>query len=385
MNQENCRLIFTGKIVDGMTLERVQQNLAALYRADIEKIKKMFSEERRVVLKRDADRQTCLKMQKRLLNIGAVCDIESDETEDAGLKEDPAENAPAPPGQAGPAGNPYAAPLAPLQAASARESGDLIDPRRRPASRGASWFFRGVSLFLKSPFVWMLTMICFFLLGLVQFIPILGAIAMSLLGPVFFGGLILGAKNLDETGVLKVGYLFAGFRQGFGQLLLLGLLFLAAMVLGAVLSMGVIFVTLGVNPLNPQGEMITAGAPVTAFFLMPLLMLAVFVPVMMGYWFAPALIAINKKPVFEAIALSFRGCLKNILPFLIYSLIALGVMIGVMAALGLIVGLLAAGGGGPGLLTAIVPIILVAPLMLVLMPIYVASTYTSYKDVFYAH
>ncbi len=384
MNQENCRLIFTGEIVDGMTLEHVQQNLAALYRADIEKIKRMFSEKGRVVLKRDADRQTCLKMQKRLLDAGAVCEIEPDAAERAGLKEDPAEKAAASPGREEPAGNPYAAPRAQLQAASARESGNFIDPRRRPASRGASWFFQAVSLFLKSPFVWILTMICFLLLGLVQFIPILGAIAMSLLGPVFFAGLILGAKELDETGVLKVGYLFQGFRHGFGQLVLLGLLFLVAMVIGAVLSMGVIFVTMGFNPVNPQGQMIPAGAPVTAFFLMPLLMLAVFVPVMMGYWFAPALIAINKKPVFEAIALSFRGCLKNILPFLVYSLIALGIMIGVMTALGLVVGLVAAGTGGPGILLALVPIVFVT-LMIVLMPIYVASTYTSYKDVFYAH
>lgn len=60
---------------------------------------------------------------------------------------------------------------------------------------------------------------------------------MSLLGPVLFAGLILGAKDLDETGVLTVGYFFRGFRQGFGQLVLLGLLFLAAMVIGSVLSM----------------------------------------------------------------------------------------------------------------------------------------------------
>jgi len=114
----------------------VHQNLAALDRADIEKIRRMFSGERRVVLKRDA-----------------------------GLKEDPAENAAASPGQEEPAGNPYAAPRAELQPAAACGSEDFIDPQRRPASRGASWFFQAVSLFLKSPFVWMLTMICFFSAG----------------------------------------------------------------------------------------------------------------------------------------------------------------------------------------------------------------------------
>jgi hypothetical protein len=120
-----------------------------------------------------------------------------------------------------------------------------------------------------------------------------------------------------------------------------------------------------------------------AALLMVLLVLAAFVPVMMGYWFAPALIAINEKPVFAAIALSFRACLRNIFPFLIYSMVVLGV--GIVAALlmGALFAVFAAVGGGAGMAAAILPILLALLLMLALMPVYVSSVYTSYKDIFY--
>jgi len=384
MNQENCRLIFTGKFVDDMSLERVHQNLADIFKADIEKIKKMFSEQRRLVIKKNANRQTCLKMQKRLLDAGAICDIISNEAEDGGRECHSTENPAAAPRQPEPGLNPYAPPRADLQPAMVQGSQHFIAPEKRPASHGASWFFQAVSLFLKSPFLWILTMICFFLVGLIQIIPILGPIAMSLLGPVFFAGLILGAKALDETGRLKVGCLFQGFRQGFGQLVLLGLLFLVAMIIGAVLSMGIAFAAMGFDLSGLQGQMIQGGFPTMVILLMILLVAAIFIPVMMGYWFAPALIAINEKPVFEAISLSFKGCLKNILPFLVYSLVAMGVMIGLMVLAGLVIGLVGATGAGTmGMLAVIMPFIIMLPVMLAIMPIYVSSIYTSYKDIFY--
>lgn len=52
-----------------------------------------------------------------------------------------------------------------------------------------------------------------------------------------------------------------------------------------------------------------------SFGLKMLLYMLISIPFMMAIWFAPALIAINDVPVIEAMKLSFKGCLKNMVPF----------------------------------------------------------------------
>ena len=378
MSEEDCRLVFTGRIVDGMQLETVHENLAAIFKTDIEKIRKKFAYER-TLIKKDMDAATCRNIQKRLLEAGAICDMESDAAEEAVHQAAPGHDTQGMQARPESAANPYAAPLAELKQEERSGTDGFTGPLKKPAGRGAAWLFQAIALFLKSPFIWILTIICFFLIGLIQMIPILGPIAMSLLGPVFIAGLVLGARELDETDSFRVGCLFQGFRQGFGQLLLLGLLFLAATTVAVLVSLGVSFAFAGISPSNLQ----TQAFPPMAALLMVLLMLAAFVPIMMGYWFAPALIAINEKPVFAAIALSFRACLRNIFPFLVYSLVALGVAIAAGLLIGTLFAVFAAVGGGAGAAAAIVPALLVLLLMLALMPIYVSSIYTSYKDIFY--
>jgi len=346
MSEENCRLIFTGRIVDGMSLESVHENLSKIFKTDIEKIKQKFSYERSLI-KKQLDAATCRKMQKRLLEAGAICDIESDTAKEPLHQASSGHDAPQGQAPTEPAANPYAAPRAELKQGGRPGTHGFMDPLKKPAGRGAAWLFQAIALFLKSPFAWILTIICFFLIGLIQMIPVIGPIAMSLLGPVFIAGLVLGARELDESDSFRVGCLFQGFKQGFGQLLLLGLIFLAATTVAVLVSLAVSFAFAGISLANLQAQA-AQGFPPMAALLMVLLVLAAFVPVMMGYWFAPALIAINEKPVFAAIALSFRACLRNIFPFLIYSLVVLGV--GIVAALlmGALFAVFAAVGGGAG-------------------------------------
>lgn len=383
MSTENCRLIFTGRIADGMSLEEVHKNLAAIFKTDIEKIRRKFSE-KPTLIKKNIDEATCRKMQKRLLEAGAVCEIEFSETEEKPPQKSADNKIPEQPRPPEPSANPYAAPKAELKQGVTSGAKGLADPGKMPAGRGAAWFFQAITLFLKSPFIWLLTVICLSLIQLVQMIPVIGPVAMTILGPVFTAGLILGAQALDENDTLQVGFLFQGFKQGFGQLVLLGLIFLAAMAVGFIFAIGIPAGTIGFSIMGIEGGMARSGQFPMLMLLMFLIMLAVFVPLMMGYWFAPALIAINGKSVFEAISLSFRGCLRNILPFLIYSLVAIGVTIVAGLLLATIFGIiLIAGAGGEDAAAAILPIIIVVPLTLVSLLIYALSVYTSYKDIFY--
>lgn len=82
------------------------------------------------------------------------------------------------------------------------------------------------------------------------------------------------------------------------------------------------------------------------------------VPLAMAMFFAPSLVALDQIPVFKAFGLSFSGCLKNILPFLIYGLVAMVLVI--LGSLPLMLGLL------------------------VVVPLLSIAIYTAYRDIFYA-
>ena len=86
-------------------------------------------------------------------------------------------------------------------------------------------------------------------------------------------------------------------------------------------------------------------------------MLGLSVPIYMAVWFSYALVTINNFGVLQALKASFSGCAKNIIPFLVYSLIMM---------------LLA--------LAATIPLLLG---WLILGPILFASFYTGYRDIFY--
>ena len=76
----------------------------------------------------------------------------------------------------------------------------------------------------------------------------------------------------------------------------------------------------------------------------------------MAIWFAPALVVFRGVEPVAAMKLSFAGCMKNVIPFLVYSVI--------------------------GLLLAIVASIPLGLGWFVLGPMTIASVYTSYCDIY---
>jgi uncharacterized membrane protein len=251
--------------------------------------------------------------------------------------------------------NVYAPPSAPVEDPhqfSGDEAGFIEGGRSVPAGHGVSWLAEGWRLFKESPLIWIVNVILFLVITVaVQVVPILGGIAGALLAPVLGAGLMIGAHALRNGEALEVGHLFAGFRQNTGALVLVGVLYLVgviAIVIVAMLLVGVSFVGLmagGEQALGP------------GLILAVLIAVALAIPLAMAYWFAPALVALNGLPAIEAMKTSFSGCLKNILPFLVYGLVAL--------------------------VAAIVATIPLALGWLVLGPVLAATMYASYRDIFY--
>jgi uncharacterized membrane protein len=185
--------------------------------------------------------------------------------------------------------------------------------------------------------------------------PLVGAILFTLVSPIYAAGLVMMSRTVDQGGEARLTQLFAGFKHRFGALLTIGIVyFITNLVIG-----GGVFWLMGVDmsvttiPADPTAALMLASRVAVA----GLIVMALMLPVVMAVWFAPALIALHEVGSLEAMKQSFTGCLKNMLPFLLYGIVL--VIAAVIASIPALLG------------------------WLVLGPVIGASIYTSYRDIFF--
>lgn len=234
-------------------------------------------------------------------------------------------------------------------------SESVMGGRAVGAGQGWTWIADGFGLFKKAPGMWIaLVIVLFVILLVLAFIPWLGAVATFLLMPLFVGGLILGCRALQGGGELELGHLFAGFKTHTANLVVLGALAIGGWIIMmlpviAIVGAGAIFGAM-------RGDAAGIAAMGGSFLLACLVAMALSIPIYMALWFAPALVVLRGLAPVAAVKESFLGCLKNIVPFLIYGIILL--VLGIVAAIPLGLG------------------------WLVLGPVAIASVYVSYRDIF---
>lgn len=252
--------------------------------------------------------------------------------------------------------NPYAAPKAAVADETVVLNADFVPGgQSRPIGHGWRWIAEGWELFKRQPGLWIGTVLLLFVIMVAAaFIPIIGGLALSLFGPVFAAGIVTGCKALDSGGELEIGHLFAGFRSRTGTLVGVGALYLAAS-LAVMLVVGLIM-GVGMFTMMGGGDPQAVGAVGMTMVLAILVMFALLLPVIMAIWFAAPLVVFHDHGALDAMKGSFAGCLKNILPFLWYSVVFTGLAI--VASLPLMLG------------------------WLVLGPVLAASIYTAYKDIY---
>lgn len=235
-----------------------------------------------------------------------------------------------------------------------------MEIRTADAGRGVGWLFDGFGYFTKDPGTWLGLMIVLVVIMIAShFVPIIGSIAMQILTPVFVGGLMLGCRAQDSGGQLTIGHLFEGFSTRSSQLALVGLLYfvgLCVIVLFAVILMVMFLGGVGALQQLQQSDPAAVVGVLASIALPLLLALALTVPLLMLVWFAPPLVVFDGKDAFEAMRLSFRGCLLNLVPFLTYGLV--GLVLAMLASIPFMLG------------------------WLVLGPMVTASIYIAYKEIF---
>src|SRR5262245_46526587 len=210
--------------------------------------------------------------------------------------------------------NPYAAPKAAVADTTVINNADYVPGGRAvDAGRGWSWITAAWDLFKRQPGMWIGIIVVLFVIFIVAaLIPFVGSLLMTLFGPVFAAGIVMGAKALDEGGTLEFGHLFAGFKERTGTLISVGALYLAASVvimLVVGLMMGV-----GVAAMMGQGDPEQVAAMGMTMVLAMLVMMALLLPVVMAVWFAAPLVVFHQNSPVDAMKASFFGCLKNIVP-----------------------------------------------------------------------
>jgi uncharacterized membrane protein len=255
--------------------------------------------------------------------------------------------------------NPYRPPTAHVEDVSPHAADGrsfLAAGRGVDAGQGWAWIAQAWALFKRQGGTWVLVLVVAGLVVIgVSLVPLLNWILPSVLIPGLSAGVMLGCKALDDGDRLTVGHLFAGFKARGSALLLLGL---AGFVLYVIAMLPMVVVLGGKFVAMMSGDPAALADMGTEFALAILITLAISVPVYMALWFAPALVALHDTPPLAALRQSFTACLKNVVPFLVYGLILFG--LGVVAVIPFALGLL------------------------VLMPVFFASVYTSYRDVFFA-
>lgn len=225
------------------------------------------------------------------------------------------------------------------------------------AGRGWGWIAEGFQLFKRRAGVWILiTVVLAVIFIVVGLIPVVGAFATWVLYPVFAGGIMLGCRSLARGGELEMGHLFAGFKTRAGDLVVIGLLSIVGWIIVLIPVLAVLGAGAALNIMRGHSEAAIAIGP--GVVIAWLLALGLAVPVYMALWFAPALVVLRETPPIEALKQSFRGCLRNILPFLVYGVVVL--ILGIVAIIPFGLGLL------------------------VLVPVIMASVYVAYREVFFS-
>jgi hypothetical protein len=259
--------------------------------------------------------------------------------------------------------NPYAAPRSRVEDTPTTLPDGPFIPEGRGVPAGHGWRWIADAWTFMGDQRW--TFVGVFLLMMVieiaaQFVPIIGPLALSLFFPVILGGFVLGCDAMRQGQRFEVGHLFAGFQRHTGKLVTLGALSLAFGIVAGIIM--VLIVGTSIVPLLAAGPGAEPTPEEVMSMVLPMLLailviMALSLPLSMAYLFAIPLIVLRDSAVVPALKTSFFACLKNVLPFLVWSLAML--VLGFVASIPLFLGLL------------------------LLAPVSMVSLYMSYRDVFH--
>lgn len=266
--------------------------------------------------------------------------------------------------------NPYQQPQSDV-AVENNTSGMLVHaPVRRPLGSGMRWVSDAWALFTKNPGLWVGGIFVLWLLSMAAgMFPIIGFVVGIVINPLIYAGAYIVAHKSDRGDAVRFEDFFAGFQWRTGSLLALGGISFTLIVAVTVLC-GVIAWQISGGDLSTlsdnwgalaAGESSVAGGVselfLTKLVLIALIWLLILVPYLALMWFALPLIVLSEEmTIGRALKWSFVGCIKNIIPMTLYSIVLF-----ILILIGMIPALLG---------------------LFVVMPLLMISLYISFRDIY---
>jgi hypothetical protein len=406
------QVVYTGELQPGTSPEQAARGFADVFKVDEDKARALVLGEQEHVLKKDVDEVNARRYREILLEIGLQVRVETaagellDDSPAADFRARAPEMtlADAPARQPGPPSEPPPSepaatdadrpqptldPYAPPSSEVRRPAPDGVSPTHVRAGHGWRWVTCGIEHLRRAPVAWIGAVAILFTITLVLvMIPLIGSLASALISPILLGGLMLAAHGQRSGRPMRPASIFDAFAQYGGRLATVGALYLVGTVvvtiLLGILMAAVIGGMMGIDPaqLEQQDPAMLMDLMGPTILLLLLGVLALTLPLVMAYWFAPALVVLNGMTAVEAMKASLRGCLKNILPFLVYGLAWM--LIGFLALIPmlLIMAVFPPATGGADSTLVYLPVLFAT--MLVVSPIMIASMYCGYRDIFRA-
>lgn len=252
--------------------------------------------------------------------------------------------------------NPYQAPQATVAdyLESNPDGAILAEPRAVNVGQGAAWIRSAWEIFKASPGAWILMMVALLVLGFVASKWPYAKLLQNLAFPFVAAATGVMGDRLRRGEALDFGALVNQLAARAMPLLGVGLLYLAMVTIVAVVA----FLPLvGMNGLRAFYGGAAPIKPDLSFVVAMLVFLALAVPAFMAVYFAPILVALHGYSPIAALQSSFRACLRNVLPFLLYGVLAL--LLSIAATIPVLLGWF-----------------IVGPLLLI-------TVYSAYRDIYF--
>jgi hypothetical protein len=245
-----------------------------------------------------------------------------------------------------------------------------------PARQGATWVKLGIRVFVRQPLAMTGLFFMFMaLVSLISLIPIVGSLLALMVIPAATLGYMAATHEALKGKFPMPTLLISAFRAGRGQLrsmLLLGLFYAAAFlgVMGiSTLIDGGTFASLYLLGGKMEQEVITEPAFLTAMYVS----LALYIPISLAFWHAPALVHWHGMSPIKSLFFSCVACFKNIGAFVVYGALWFALMI----TTGTVVSLLGTLLGGQAMgVTMMMPAILIVAAM------FFSSLFFTFHDCF---
>ncbi len=233
-----------------------------------------------------------------------------------------------------------------------------MQPQPVELGEGLNWYTCGWRLFRRYPVIWIVMFLILALFNLILvLIPVVGQLALVLVGPVFLGGLYHAAKTVDDDGRLDIKMMFKGFvdKPKTSSLLILGAMMLAVTIVLTLIAASLLGGSLMTGYVSGSdiAAKFSAGASTILGVSVLLLLEGLIITVMV---YAVPLVMLDDVAPIEAVKSSFKACLVNIAPFLLFGVIYL--VLAFLAAIPFFLG------------------------YLILIPVTLCAAYCSYKSVF---